>query len=206
MISKEQWLSTAKQSAIERIKDELRIPQIDTGQDNLLANLILSATSQVEKDVGVNILDKPEYIYEDFPEGNKPIVVKMPEARIKDDLLFEIIYYEDKEDYAIGNSQFIAPPSISLEKTREGFIIRYPAAEWPQETYGRAKISFLIGLDEDDQDINAIEQLTILMVRFLYNGAADMKPNSAYNTILMQHRRTTSIVDFRATAKGFIDD
>lgn len=204
MIAKEQWLSRGDQSAIDRIKDELRIPQADSGQDNLISNLILSATSQVEKDVGLSIFDKEEYLYEDLPLLNYPLEVAMPFARIGEQYPISIDYYYTKEDYASGNSQSAAPPDISAEKTREGFILRYPGGRWPVKIYGRLKINFIVGLEEDDQDLSAIEQLTILMVRFLYNGAGVMQPNSAYNTILQQHRRTTSIIDFRATGKGFI--
>lgn len=214
MIARNDWLNRGGQSGLARLKDELRIPQDDTGQDNLITNLIYSATAQVESDSGIVLIDKKQTIYVDFPPGFSPIIIKDEFSFVDQDHQVEIKYFEEQQDY--NSNDFIVleladdPGPIgnavlSALKERDSLFIRTSDDSWPRKHYGRPAVTYWQGIPGDHDEIFIYEQLAILMVRFLYNGQAMMQPNSAYNTILQRHRRTTNIHDFKETNKGFLD-
>ena len=180
-----EWLSNNSRTPVQRIKDELRIPQPDTGQDSLLSSLINAATDIVSTDLAVPILDRTVSTECYLPPARNVLLLNDPYFRPTESFP-TISYFEDADAFYSNSRIFIN--DLTANKIDGSVEIRR-TEPWPSMVFSKSTITYVRGVDSSDPAIQGYEQLTILMIRHLYRGNAELKDTSAYNTLLNSLRR-----------------
>ena len=170
---------------LKRVRNELRIPEGDTGHDDFLQELVVSAGSFVSRDLKVPVVDQNVYMV--MPHFNRqnpinltdPYVIDIQAVRYQANLENPIPGFSpdevSKSDYSV-----ISPAE---NRFLSGKAVLTPNVEWPITAFSEYSIYYKRGISSNDINAGSYINLMILHVRAAYNGEHIMAENSAYERI-----------------------
>lgn len=168
--------------SLSRMRSELRIPDDDTGDDELIRQIVTDTVNDVANDVNVPIIMRPKTVT--LKTNPRSAFVKISDifafllSRINlatSDMSAHAGIFN--ESYDVGNYESIT--------TREGITIQKNEGNWDvpgsviRATYER-------GLDSNDLRTGALRQMVILRTRAAYEGREWVPDSlrSAYERLL----------------------
>ena len=190
---------------LDRARQELRVPPGDTGQDELIRNLIKSAVSFVQDDLNIPLLQEQVYTVLHHVRTNAPITFGVPGDKFVQKVV-KVRYQVDSVDMYIPGewpkeiqvhdnldepvpdeeAEQIAPGLGDGDQIAGNVVIKPPGGQWPAAAGNQYVVHYERGIKNTRSDLDTIRQIVILKLRDLFYGTAFMKgseSNTAYERL-----------------------
>ena len=181
---------------LDRARQELRVPPGDTGQDDLIRDLIRSAVSFIQDDLNIPLLQEQVYVVLRHARTNTPITFGMPgdkfvqyavKVRYASEALTDIYTPGDwPEEIDIAEEDQIAPGFGDGDKIAGNVVIKPSGGNWPAAASNQYVVDYIRGIKDTRSDLNIIRQIVVLKLRDLFYGTPVMKgqeSNTAYERL-----------------------
>ena len=180
---------------LDRARQELRVPPGDTGQDDLIRNLIRSAVSFVQDDLNIPLLQEQVYTVLRHVRTNTPITFGVPGDKFVQKVVKVRYQLESVEVYTpgewpaeidIAEEGQIAPGLGDGDMIAGNVVIKPPGGNWPAAAGNQYVVDYERGIKNTRSDLDTIRQIVILKLRDLFYGTAFMKgqeSNTAYERL-----------------------
>ena len=165
--------------SLERMKEELRIDQTESSQDDMITAHIKSAVSFVSKEIGLPLVDVSEIFYA-IPDGpQSPIGIPTAKrAAVKE--LEQIRYYDQDGDFSAEPNQTVSGSFLFFQT----MLLNPPSTGWP-EIKPRSSFEIKIKRGVNITDSNkALEVACVLVARALYDQDVTYRPTSSFYQLI----------------------
>ena len=174
--------------SLDLIKDELRIPDGVTTQDNLLQTQIEAAVSFVSHGLRGPLVDQDEKYYLQPPAMDSPLIFASPELKS----ISGIKYWSPSGSLRLDPDGAIAPGDLGrLHKERfdrQTHSVYGPVAGWPETLHDSLiELTVVRGMDITPETA-ALRSAVILGIRQLYDGYREIRPTEAFMRIVEPFR------------------